>query len=287
MPGRPPIDLNQKVRDLLQHTQANPANHVAPIRNFERRIGGSVAMLKYVNDHIDGQAVYQNVLDRHLSSLHRMVLVSLIEAFERFIKELAILCVDSIASYTIDNRFDQFSASAGLLSIQFDAGTVGRALCESDTWLSNQGVNERFRQLLKCHFDDQPWENLFPNARQQPAAERERAKTLGILWQLRHNITHNTGLLTDSDARRLTLMVKQQVAPGESINPSNHDLRYVERFLVETADRTNVRIAERLAELLTELHTDNPSLFTPQDKADSVSSGFQQSLIIAGAVGTL
>ena len=59
MPGRPPIDLNQKVRDLLQHTQANPANHVAPIRNFGRRIGGSVRLAELLTElHTDNPSLF-------------------------------------------------------------------------------------------------------------------------------------------------------------------------------------------------------------------------------------
>ena len=44
-----------------------------------------------------------------------MVLGSLVEAFERFIKETAVVCVDAIAPFTIDNRFDQFSPTGGSL----------------------------------------------------------------------------------------------------------------------------------------------------------------------------
>ncbi|TWT51431.1 hypothetical protein Pla22_42090 [Rubripirellula amarantea] len=123
-PGRPPIDLDQKVRDLLQHTEANATGEDAPIRNFDRRANSSLALIKYIDDHVANQSVYQAVYDRHMALLHRMVLVSLIEAFERFIKELAVVCVDAIAPITIDNRFDQFTASPGLLAIQFGAGSV-------------------------------------------------------------------------------------------------------------------------------------------------------------------
>ncbi len=222
-----------------------------------------------------------------MALLHRMVLVSLVEAFERFIKELAVVCVDAIAPITIDNRFDGFTASPGLLAIQFGAGSVGKAMCESDTWLSNHSINERFRHLLKSHFAEKSWDYLFPNTKQRPDTERERAKTLAILWQLRHNITHNTGLLTDSDARRLTLMVQRPVHAGVSINPDLRDLRYVKRFLVETAEHTNRRVGFRLATLLTERHAEDPGLFIPQATADETSVKFQMSLNVGGAAGIL
>jgi hypothetical protein len=284
MAGRPSIDLNQKVRDLLTHTVRLGAENV-PIRNFEERTNACFNLIKYVDDHVSSQSIYQAVYDRHMSLLHRMVLVSLVETFERFVKEIAVVCVDSIAPVTIDDRFRVFSPTGGSLATQFNTGSVGRAMCESDTWLSNGPINERFRHVLKPHFGD-PWEYLFPTEKKPPARERERASTLAILWQVRHNITHNTGVLTDSDARRLTLLVKAEVKSGNTINPSLSDLRYVKRFLVETAKHTNDRIGRRLAGLLTERHQDDATLFDPQQWSDRISLSFQQALTIDGVSGT-
>jgi hypothetical protein len=157
-------------------------------------------------------------------------------------------------------------------------------MCESDTWLSNQTINDRFRHLLKPHFGE-PWEYLFPNEKQSPPAERARASTLAILWQVRHNITHNTGVLTDSDARRLTLMVKAEVKSNETLDPTLLDLRYVKRFLSETAEHTNERIARRLADMLTERHQDDRTLFDPQEMALSIANSFEVWLKIAGCHG--
>ena len=137
MAGRPPIDLDQKVRDLLTHTVPLRAGVDAPIRNFEERTNACFNLIKYIDDHISTQPVYRTIYDRHMSLLNRMVLVSLVEAFERFVKETAVVCVDAIAHVTIDNRFDQFSPTGGSLAAQFNAGSVGKAMCESDTWLSN------------------------------------------------------------------------------------------------------------------------------------------------------
>lgn len=286
MAGRPPIDLNQKVRDLLTHTVTARGGVNAPIQNFEGRANAGFNLIKYVDDHISGQSVYGAVYEGHMTHMHRMVLVSLVEAFERFIKEVAVVCVDAAAPYTIDDRFKLFSAKGDSLASQFNAGSVGRAMCESDTWLSNQTINARFGQILKPHFD-KPWENLFPAEKEGPTSEHARAKTLEILWQVRHNITHNTGYLTDSDARRLTLIVKARIVSGETLSPNLNDLRYVKRFLVEAANHTNDRIGKRLADLLTERHQDDPTLFVPMDLAHSISASFQKSLTINGVVGCI
>lgn len=167
---RPPIDLHQKVRDLFRHTEALPAELSSPIVNYERTLDGYLALLKYVEDHLRASRIYEAVYNRHMAQQRRMALGSLIEAFERFLKELA---------------------------VHFAAGTIGKAMCEAGTWISNGLINDRFRRLLKAPFGD-PREFLFPNEKQQPVAERERARTLAILWQVRHTITHNVGVLTES-----------------------------------------------------------------------------------------
>ena len=67
--------------------------------------------------------------------------------------------------------------------------------------------------------------------------------------------------------------------------PTRDDLRYLKRFLDETADRSNTRIGQRLAELLTTLHAADPTLFLAQDMADAVTRTFGCSLNVAGMAG--
>jgi hypothetical protein len=76
MAGRPPIDLNQKVRDLLTHTVPLRPGVGAPIRNFEERTNACFNLIKYIDDHVSTQSVYRASYDRHMSLLDRMVLVN-------------------------------------------------------------------------------------------------------------------------------------------------------------------------------------------------------------------
>ncbi len=82
-------------------------------------------------------------------------------------------------------------------------------------------------------------------------------------------------------------MVKAEVEAGKTLTPSLFDLRYVKRFLVETAFHTNQRIGQRLASLLSDLYADNGTLFVPQDVADTISVSFQQRLTVAGTLGAV
>src|SRR5262249_4872759 len=146
----------------------------------------------------------------------------------------------------LDKRFDEFQIRGGVLTAHFGAGTLGRALCESDTWLDCKDVNDRFRKMLAGHFGGGNFYG-FPPGTQQPAVERFRYPILSILWQLRHTIVHNVGVITPSDAVKLRVLTQEAVTPSRVLQPLRDDLRYVRRFLDESAQSINRRVGERLA----------------------------------------
>jgi hypothetical protein len=83
---RPPIDLARKVKDILLHTEALPDEARSPILHY-RRTGTDIwNALNYIDKALDSHGLYRAVGDRHLRQLHRMALVNLVEAFERFLK---------------------------------------------------------------------------------------------------------------------------------------------------------------------------------------------------------
>jgi hypothetical protein len=213
-----------------------------------------------------------------------MALANLIESFERFLKELASVCIDALVGQVGDDQFDEFSAKGSQLAFHLSAGSVGKALCESDTWLTNKTINERFKRLLKSPFGDN-WENLFPEENQPPQGERTQAKTLSILWQIQHTITHNVGVVTGSDAAKLRMLVKGGVAPDRILNPAKPDVLFAMRFLLDVAQSVNQRVGTRLETLLDGLHGDNPALFGAQDMADRVSRQLGFSININGSTG--
>jgi len=241
-------------------------------------------MIKYLEDHLETAGIYASVYERHIANLRRMALASLVETFERFLKEIATLCVDSLISYVNDDRFDEFSARGGQIAFHLSAGSVGKALCESDTWITNKSTNDRFRRLLKLPFGDN-WENLFPEENQLPASARESARTLSILWQIRHTITHNVGVITGSDSGRFKMLVRANVDPNRIVNPTQHDIIFVKRFLFETAQAANQRIGDRLAHVLTKIHEDNPTLFAAVERANDISRQLGYSVTIDRSVG--
>jgi len=77
-----------------------------------------------------------------------MALVNLVQTFERFLKEIAAECVDCLANFIVDDRFNAFKIQGSGLASHFGSGTLGKSLCESSTWLDCEEVNDRFRKLL-------------------------------------------------------------------------------------------------------------------------------------------
>jgi hypothetical protein len=283
-PGRPPLDLKQKVIEVLQHTKPLPPESISPITHLEWSSNVNSSLLKYIDDHIRGTGISKRAYERYVAHLLRMLLANQIEALERFLKELAAVCIDQLVNYVHDDRFDEFSFRGGQLVAHFSAASIGKALCESDTWLNNNDINDRFRRLLKFPFGEL-WEFLFPNEKQNPIGGRDRARTLAILWQIRHNLTHNIGVLTRSDATRFKVLIKGNVDPDCVLTPTRGDLRYVKRFLSEAAQYTNREVGNRLAILLTGIHQETPTLFAAQAKADELSQLFGFSLTVDGNMG--
>ena len=284
---RPRIDLHQTIRELLSHTRPTSSDDTPPIDQYEERLAECGGLLKYLDRRLTAAKYYDTVYERHMLLQRRMILVTLIEGFERFLKDLAILCVNHLAGVTYDDRFDLFKASGTELALHFSSGDVGKAMCESDTWISNEDTSKRFRSILRSPLGDVWSEFLFPAKPGQNPTEYKNAQSLAILWQIRHSITHNSGLLTKADTARFRLLAKQPIESSGELAPTVDDLRYVTRFLRELAATTNARIGERLAVVLSEVHQGDSSLFEPQKLADALSKEFTVRLTIAGLTGTL
>jgi hypothetical protein len=217
-----------------------------------------------------------------------MVLISLVETFERFLKEVAAACVDRLAHCVLDDRLNVFKIQGSGLAAHFGTGTLGKSLCESSIWLDCDEINERFRKLLSDPFQvGGQFFYLFPRGNQQPAAEVWRYEPMNLVWQIRHTAVHNVGVVTQSDGIKFRLLAKEAVASPRLLAPTWDDLRFLKRFLDETAKSCNQRVGQRLAELLTTLHAGDPTLFSPQATADALTQTFGFSLTVAEAAGVL
>lgn len=283
---RPPIDLTRKIKDILLNTEPLPDEAKSPILHYGRTVTDIWNALNYVEKPLSGPGLYRAVGDRHLRKLYGMALVNLVEAFERFLKEMAAECVECLADVVADDRLDLFQIKGGSLAYHFRAGSLGKSLCESSTWLNVQEVSKRFKDLLADPFKDgQFW--LFPNKGQQPADQRWRCEPLSIAFQLRNTAVHNVGVITHSDALKLRLLSREHVEAPRLLTPTRQDLTYLKRFLDETAQECNRLVGERLAKLLTVIHDESPGLLAPANLANRISTAFQIVLQVAGSIGVI
>jgi hypothetical protein len=279
---RPPVDLHAQLREIVTHVEALPAEAQTPLGHFTRTSSDVWNLYLYLERNLPQPHLSPAAIRKHMGRLHGMIVVNLIQTFERYLKEAAAISVDSLARHVLDDRFNAFKIQGSSLAAHFGTDTLGGSLCEGLTWLDSEEINDRFRRLLAPPFETGTF-LLFPK---QPAAERQIYDSLSLVWQLRHTIVHNVGVLTQSDALKLRLLVKSSVASRQVIVPTRKDLRYLKRFLDESAHRANERIGKRLAELLTDLHAADPTLFTPRQTADRLTRLFGLPLTVAGATGT-
>jgi hypothetical protein len=282
-----PADFARQLKGILRRVQPLPDEAKAPIRHYRRTVADIWGALGYVERAIAQRDRYQAVVDRHLGRLYGMALVNLVETFERFLKEVAAECVDCLADFIVDDRFNAFPIQGAALASHFGSGSAGKALCESTTWLDCREINDRFRKLLADPF--KPGEfYVFPKeGSQEPVAGQWRYELMSLVWQLRHTAVHNVGVITKSDAVKLRVWAKEAVDAPRMLVPARNDLRWLKMFLDETAEDGNRRIGERLAALLTTIQTSAPGLFEPQEMADRLASIFRLSLQVAGTTGVI
>lgn len=107
-----------------------------------------------------------------------------------------------------------------------------------------------------------------------------------IISQIRHSLVHNVGVLTQSDATKLGIMLRRKVPAPCLLTPTGDDVYYLKRYLDDLANRCNQRVGTQLAKLLATIHRDNPSLFQAQDKANRLAAVFEMPLTIDGRSGS-
>jgi hypothetical protein len=280
MPSPTPAEFARKIKDILKHVQPLVDEARAPVLHYRRSVADIWGTLDDSKE--------KEVENRHLDRIYLMATANLIETFERFLKEAAAVSVDSLATLVVDDRFDGFPIQGSSLASHFGAGTLGKSLCESSTWLDCTEINKRFRKLLSDPFGatGAPFD-LFPNAPQQPTDECWRFEVMTLVWQIRHTTIHNVGVITRSDAVKLSVMAKEEVRPEVMLTPTRDDLGFLKQFLDDTTEVSNKRIAERLAELLTTIHVQAPTLLKPTDMANRVTDLFQFPVTVAGITGVL
>src|SRR5437870_9856742 len=123
-----PTDLAQKIRNMIPHVAPLPPEAGTPFAHYERSIKDIWNLLRYFERNLKRVSVQPAALRTHMTRLHAMILVNLVETFERYLKEVAAACVDSLARYVLDDRFNAFHVRGSALAAHFGTETLGRSL---------------------------------------------------------------------------------------------------------------------------------------------------------------
>lgn len=279
----PPIDYKQEILDTVSNSGDLPPESSSPWEHYRRSANDAWNLVVYMERNVARVNHYSKPFDRHMSRLHGMVLANLVGAFERFLKELAVICVNELSEFSLDGRLDEFSLTASIAAAHFNIGSVGNALCEADTWLNRELINKRFRKLLADPFADGRF-YVFPMTRQHGGSndDMSRSQLISAIFQLRHTLVHNLGVVTESDAIKLRRILQSSIDGRKVLTPSSRNVRQIKRFLDESSKDINQRLAQRLAELLSLLQQENYLSIDPAAKAQSLATLFGVSVTVCG-----
>ncbi len=274
----PVIDHARQIKPIPTHTIDLPEEAEFPRWHYERTTIDAWNMVLYFERNLARVNTYRASSERHFRRLNSMVLLSLVEAFERFLKELASGCIDQVGRHVLDDRLNEFRPQGSSLAAHFEVGeqrSLGRALCESSTWLDCDQINRRFKKILADPFAEGKYQ-VFP-------PKTERYSLTEIVWQLRHSIVHNAGVVTRSDALKFQLLTRRSIGAPRLLWPTHADIWYVKLYLDEIVEEINDEVGARLDELMTTLLADNPGLFDAAEKAQSLANLFRRPSVVAGA----
>ncbi len=270
--------------------EALDASSSSPIRHYKHLANGAWNLLVYVRRHLSDPAVvartYEAARTRHLDQLAGMCLLGLIEAFERYFKEVAAVCVDALGQRVMDDRLDVLEAKPSAVPQHFAAQSFGSALCESLNWSSSALLNDRFRRILADE-DNAVWgEFLFPSPKQQPQARRRFHAPLQLVWQLRHVLVHNAGVISPSDAVKLRVLANQPVDGMRRLRPTKDEVFQVKLLLDDAVAIVNTAVRDRLQVVLAGVCTKTPTVTPIPHEVQRWANAFDLPFTVLGASAT-
>lgn len=250
----------------------------SPKRHFQAAISAAYNAANYFDGVIERTPETRSAISSgHLRTVRTQALLGFVSAFERYLKEVAAVCVDVMSPLVIDDRFDVFAFKGAAAAGHFEASTLGAALCEGSTWLDIKDVNKRFRRLLAKPGTDGQFHLLGKSATDATDSPRREQSTIDFLFQVRHTIAHNCGLLTRSDAASLSKHHPQPLEAPGYLEPQTRHLIYARYFLQPLVTDCDDAVFKELNRCLRWHLAENPAAQFDADKAKArVKSAFLQ-----------
>jgi hypothetical protein len=277
-----PVDYKREILNAISNSTDLPTESSSPLEHYRRSANDAWNLVVYVKRNVTKANYYPKSFDGHRSRLHAMCMASIVGAFERFLKELSVVCVNNLKEFSLDARLDEFSLKGSVVAAHFNTQSVGNALCEADTWLNLDTVNKKFRKLLADPFEDGSF-YVFPMKTQHGLQDAvNRSQLILAVFQLRHTLVHNLGVITESDATKLRRILQAPIEGNKVLRPSSWNVVQVKKILDEATKDINLRMAIRLAELLEKMHQESYMIVDPASKAQELATLFRTSVTICG-----
>ena len=113
-----------------------------------------------------------------------------------------------------------------------------------------------------------------------------KQEILSVLWQLRHSIVHNFGVVTQSDAVKLSRLCKRQINGDVQLDIRRTDFWYVKLFIMEFAEAANSKVHTELQNVLTNHFMTSSDDADKLTKAQEVANLFGITTNVGGQTGT-
>lgn len=202
----------------------------SPGSYFVERARDLILAPKYFNHRLPDNA-YGGTATDHLNRLCETTYASILSAFELTWKTMFGLIVDSATMYDgrlLSQKATKDSVKLESLLAHRGEGSIGQVLAASlggGVWQQPRLVNERFLALMEV----------------EPLGSTHTPR-LAELWQIRHVIVHNTGVVTPLDAHRLN----DATLAGKALRIDLDFLDDVEDELVQILKEGCGRIGDRI-----------------------------------------
>jgi hypothetical protein len=100
----PPVKyFAERLKRLPTQLDALPSQASSPLSHLMLGLDEAWGLHEYVRGNVERKGRHKAVAERNQKRLRTLVFISLVEAFERFIKEIAAVCVDALASRVVDD----------------------------------------------------------------------------------------------------------------------------------------------------------------------------------------
>jgi len=226
--------------DLLRH-QSNYSRWIQTRHDELKAAKDELARLKSLGATGPKYATYR----KYKWYSEYLVLLEAINAYEVFYKRSIIRLADAVRDYVPPDRL-KGSIDARILWSAPPSTPTTELIFESQLYHDLDNVDKATDALIQAKRY---------NKNSPPAALKSTVRSLQAIFQIRHTLSHNHGLVTTSDAGKLKLL-GYKAKPGEVLDPSKDDLGLaVNRALKLEAEAFTAWLLQATAAYLKTLHS--------------------------------